>query len=139
MIALIKKCWNTQMMRYLFFGGCATVLNITCYFLLTTYSELYYQLANVIAWIITILFAFMTNKYFVFRSNKVECFFKEMITFYAARIVTLGLELGLMWLFVQTLQMNDLLAKCIIQVVVILCNYVFSKVYIFQGGKENEG
>lgn len=131
---LIRKLWDMEGFRYLFFGGCATVVNVVTYAILTDICEIYYQTANVISWVITVLFAFFTNKYVVFQTGHSGNTYQELIRFYGARLLTLLLELFFMWLLIEQLLIHNLVSKCIVQIIVILSNYGFSKLYIFKGG-----
>ena len=80
-----------------------------------------------------VLFAYVTNRLFVFKSkSKGKEKFKEFIKFIGARIISLGMDMAGMALMVSLLHWNDAISKIIVQVLVVLANYVFSKLFIFK-------
>ena len=88
------------------------------------------QIANFISWVAGVIFAYITNRKFVFESkndNKI----KEASKFVASRIITLIADMIIMFLGVTTLHLNDKIVKLISQVIVIVSNYVFSKLFVF--------
>ena len=87
-------------------------------------------LSNAIAWIISVLFAFITNKLFVFESK--GNVLKESISFFIVRLISLGLDMLCMYLLISVLSTNELLSKIITNVIVIILNYVFSKIFVFK-------
>ena len=114
--------------------GCgATLINIVVFHLLYTALSIPLLPANVIAWCIAFVFAFVTNKLVVFESKswKGEQAIKEMLGFLIARLGTLLLDSGLMWLFVLRWLWDGLLSKILVNVIVIVANYVLSKYLIF--------
>lgn len=130
---LILWCWNNPVMKYIFFGGCATLVNLGSYYILRLTTDLDINVANTISVIIAILFAYFTNSTFVFKSKASgfkERFF-EFVKFVSARLVTMVIEVGGVWLMVDVLRMNDYIAKFLIQFIVLALNYVFSKFLIF--------
>lgn len=118
---------------YLFFGGLSTLLNIIIFFILNTVISINYQVSNVIAWIVVVIFAYITNKIWVFESktNSKGELIKETISFLTARIITLVIEFILLYLFIEKFLMLEILAKIIINAIVIVLNYIFSKLFIF--------
>lgn len=135
---------------YLVFGGLATVVNWIVYFIVTRlYLEFFFagqdtfntMVGTVVSWIVTVVFAYWTNKTFVFRSE-VKGFkgiLKEFITFVSARLATFGIELLGMFIMVDTLKLNDIVSKLLLGIIVIVLNYIFSKLFIFaKKGKKNE-
>ncbi|EPH89880.1 cell wall teichoic acid glycosylation protein GtcA family protein [Enterococcus faecalis 06-MB-DW-09] len=133
-----KKLWEP--ITYLFFGGLTTVVNIVVYLIFREGIGLYYQTANVISWIASVLFAYFTNKLWVFEAKtetKQESWaaFGKFIFF---RVLSLGLDMLCMYLFISILATGDLVAKLVTQVVVVLANYVFSKFLIFNTKKSEK-
>ena len=133
-------------MRYLVFGALATVINLGVKFLLLftildASNEFELQTAVIISWIVACAFAYFTNRVLVFKS-KSDKILKEMISFVTARIVTLGMEMVIMFFFVTFLGLDSNLWVAVwsvfAQVVVILSNYVFSKLIIFKNDKKEE-
>ena len=87
--------------------------------------------SNVLSWIIAVLFAYFTNRVIVFNSKN-KNYIKEFISFTGSRVITLILDTLLMILFVRSLNMNDMIAKLIVQIVVIIGNYLISKLLVFK-------
>lgn len=121
-------------MRYLIFGALTTLVNIVAY------SILYYTLhinnatSNVLAWIIGATFAYITNKLYVFNSkvNTKTELLKEIVYFYGCRLLTLAVDEGIMIFTVDKLGWNALLMKIVANVIVIILNFIFSKILIFK-------
>lgn len=131
---LIKK--YEEFIRYIIIGVLTTVVSLLTYYLLvyTIFNpnipfEL--QITNIISWIVSVTFAYFTNRTFVFKSEY-KTNFKEVMEFYLSRISTLLLEMLLMFLFVTILHFNDKIIKLVVQVIVILANYVLSKFVVFK-------
>lgn len=130
---LILWCWNNPVMRYIFFGGCATLVNLGSYYILRLTTPLSINVANTISVAIAIVFAYFTNSTFVFESkaNNLKDKLEEFVKFVSARLVTMVIEVGGVWLMADLLRMNDYIAKFLIQFIVLALNYVFSKFLIF--------
>ncbi len=118
---------------YLFFGGCTTLVNIAAYWLCDKIG-LSTTLSTCIAWGLSVLFAYVTNRRFVFESKAsgVRAICREMLSFFSCRLATGLLDLGIMVLFVDVLKCPGLLVKILSNVLVIVLNYVFSKLWIFR-------
>lgn len=130
---LIMKCWNNDVLRYIFFGGCTTLVNLITYYVLRLLTPINMNVANTIAVAVSILFAYFVNSRFVFLSQA-ETFgqrFHEFVKFVGARLSTMVIEVGGVWLMVDLMKMNDFIAKFVIQFIVLALNYVFSKFLIF--------
>lgn len=128
---------SPEMILYIVFGVLTTIINILVYTFLRPrlpLNEVAAVLtANAIAWVLAVAFAFVTNKLFVFKSKSFEArlFWWELITFVGARLLSLGVdELG-MFLLVSVLHVGDLPSKIIVNVLVVIINYVLSKLVIF--------
>lgn len=130
---LIIWCWNNPVLKYIFFGGCATLVNLGSYYIIRLLTNIDINTANTISVCIAILFAYFTNSTFVFESKAVTLKdkFSEFVKFVSARLLTMVVEVGGVWLMVDFLQMNDYLSKFLIQFIVLALNYVFSKFLIF--------
>lgn len=132
-----KKLVNPETVSYLVFGVLTTVINIAAFGLL--YDMLAWPLvaANVLAWLLSVIFAFLTNKLFVFRSKSFapRIFLRELVSFFAARLLSLGVDTAGMWILVDLLLVNSWIAKIAMNVVVIIMNYVLSKLIIFKKEK----
>lgn len=137
---LIRRLLNPETVSYLVFGVLTTLVNFAVYYALRHFN-VNYVVAGVIAWIIAVSFAFFTNKHFVFKSHDYSpsVIIPEAIKFAAGRLVTLLIEQGLMIFTVEVLKFDDRIMKLLIAVIVIVLNYVFSKLIIFKNkNKESE-
>lgn len=136
---LILWCWNNAVLRYIFLGGCATLVNLGCYYLLRLTTNLNLNVANFISICVAILFAYFTNSRFVFESKAetIKDRVWEFVKFVSARAVTMVVEIGGVWLMADILHINDYIAKLAIQIIVLVLNYIFSKFLVFSK-KENK-
>ena len=118
---------------YLFFGGCTTLVNIVSFMILRFLTVGTY-VSNGIAWVLAVLFAFVTNKLYVFESkNKsAKTVTREAVSFFAFRLLSLFIDMGMMYVMIDVFSWNELLAKVLANIVVIIVNYVFSKLFIFK-------
>lgn len=134
-IALIKK--YREMLLYLIFGGLTTLINILAYELFSKVFDVQYLVSNGIAWAIAVLFAFVTNRLYVFESKSKDpkVIGRQFVSFIGARLFTGLLDMLLMYLFIDLIHWNDTLVKIGANVVVIILNYVFSKLWIFRKAK----
>ena len=121
-------------MRYLVFGALSTVINIVVFAICSKTANLSTTISNTIAWIVAVLFAYITNKIYVFNSKttKIKELTKEIISFFSARIVTLVLETAFLWVVIDKLGFNEILMKIISNIIVIILNFIFSKIFIFK-------
>ncbi|MTV81976.1 GtrA family protein [Secundilactobacillus folii] len=121
-----------SVISYLFFGGLTTLINIVVFALLQ--PKMNYQIANVIAWFLSVLFAFITNKLWVFNSKslKLGTILRETFSFFAFRLASLAIDLLIMYVGITLLSGNPLLVKIIDNVIVVILNYFFSKWFIFR-------
>lgn len=129
---MIKKLANKETVLYLIFGGLSTILNIVSFFLFN--KLLNYKISNIIASILAIVFAYITNKIYVFESKKEEKteIIKEFIFFIGSRLFTFVLDMLLMVLFIETLFINVITSKIVVNIVVIILNYILSKKLVFK-------
>ena len=90
-------------------------------------------LANIVSWILAVTFAYVTNRVWVFSSTaKGKAILREMLSFYSGRLITLGLEEAMLLVFVTWLQLNGVVIKIIAQIVVLVSNYLISKLITFK-------
>ena len=136
-----------EVVNYLFFGVLTTVLNVACYQLLSwIFGEEWYLVNNAICWIVAVTFAFFTNKLWVFESKSwaFKVIRGEISGFLLARVFSLVLEEAGLFLMIDLLCFDalrlevisfsitgTLIAKVIMQIIVVLSNYIFSKFLIF--------
>lgn len=130
-----------EIVNYLIVGILTTLISLAVYYF-CTYTFLnpknafQLQIANIISWIVSVIFAYFTNRKYVFESTNPNII-KEAISFFISRISTLLMDMGIMFICVTLIGMNDRLAKIISQVVVIISNYLFSKLFVFNK-KQNQ-
>ncbi|MBQ3252319.1 MAG: GtrA family protein [Oscillospiraceae bacterium] len=122
---------------YLFWGFATTAVNYIVYFLCTRLGKFHYIPANILAWLWAVLFAFWSNKSFVFRSQSWQpnVVIPELCKFTGARILSGVLETGILWLCVDRMHLYDGLVKLLAGILVIILNYIFSKCFIFRKGE----
>ena len=137
---IIKKLCTREVIMYLIFGVLTTVVSLVVYYaliftVLNPENAIQLQIANILSWIAGVAFAYVTNRKYVFESketNKV----KELSKFVTSRLVTLFLDMFIMFMGVTCLKGNDKIVKLISQVLVIIGNYVFSKIFVFKKKKD---
>lgn len=123
-----------EIIKYVFIGGCTTIVSLTSYFIFANVVEMHYQMANVLSWVLAVAFAYVTNKTFVFRSKYagIKNTLREMGSFVSFRLASLAVEILSMYFFVQIWKIDDNIVKLMNQVIVTVLNYLFSKFFIFQ-------
>ena len=94
-----------EIILYVFFGGCTTLVNIVVYYAMTRFLGVGEYASNVTAWILSVLFAYVTNKIWVFesRSREAKVLLREMGSFFGCRLLSLGLDMGVLWLGIEIL------------------------------------
>lgn len=136
-----------EIIMYLIFGVCTTAVNFIVYTFFVELLNLDITISNAIAWVFAVSFAFVTNKIIVFHSHQNSFFglIKEILSFFGSRIIS-----GFVEIFLPTLLFNigldgeifgvkGLVAKVLVSVIVIILNYVFSKVFVFKKVRGNGG
>lgn len=133
---IAKNLWEA--FTYLFFGGLTTLVNLVVFFFTRRILNWDLVVANSLAWFLSVLFAFVTNKRWVFSSKTsgASAYLIELGKFFFYRILSYLLDMGVVLLLVQGFHSGDLLAKIISQVMVVIANYLFSKWLIFTGDKK---
>lgn len=123
---------------YIFFGVCTTLVNMIVYWFCAHVICLSVLVSTVIGWILSVLFAYITNRKWVFHSivTEFQDVMKEITSFFSCRLLTGFLDLACMFVFVDLLYMNDMVIKILANVIVIVLNYVASKVLIFKKKSE---
>lgn len=146
----IKK-WNfnneklknvDEIIRYLFIGVLTMIITLVSYYLLTVSflspnNKVQLQIANIISWAIAVVFSYICNRKFVFRSRNNNCI-KEFINFVVSRFFTLLVDMLGMFLMVTILTINDKFSKCVVQLLVVILNYIISKFIVFRGRKNEK-
>ena len=126
-----------ELILYGLWGVATTIVNFGVFFLCTRVWDIHYVIANVLAWTIAVLFAFWSNKCFVFESKSwaPRIAVPEFLKFTGARFFSGLLETGLLWLCVELLHFHDGVTKVAVSVLVVIANYIFSKLFIFHKGE----
>lgn len=125
-----------EIINYLIFGVLTTVVSIGVYYIcvytfLNPENVVQLQIANIISWVAGVAFAYVTNRKFVFESKE-ENKLKEAGKFVTSRITTLLMDMTIMFIGVTLCKFNDKIIKLISQVVVIVMNYLLSKIIVFK-------
>ena len=138
---------HEEIIRYLVVGGLTTLLNIVVFAIgVLITGESSYMAWQVIAFIVAVIFAYYANKHAVFHSKTEsrQDAAREAGSFFLMRIISFGLETLMLWLLVDKMGVLSIIAKVPITFIVIVLNYIFSKMFIFRnaedkpaGGEEN--
>ena len=136
-----KKKYN-EIIRYLIVGALTTVVSLGVYYIcvltvLDPHSALQLQVANILSWIAAVTFAYIMSRIFVFQSKRKD-WLQEAAAFYSSRMLTLFMDMAIMLVMVTLCGVNDKLAKLVVQVVVTVANYIFSKLFVFRVSKKDK-
>ena len=141
---LIKKLTSREVVLYLVFGVLTTLVDYVVFWLcgkLLGDSMAMVQLANVISWVCAVLFAFVTNRTFVFQSQEKTAagIFGELVRFTGARLTSLLISMLIIYIGVDLFHLSPMIAKIFSSVVVVILNYIFSKLLVFRskGGDQD--
>lgn len=130
----MKRILNKETISYVIFGILTTIINLISYYFFSNIISINYLISNIISWIISVSFAYVTNKLYVFNSkdkNK-DVVIKEFIKFVNCRLTSGVIEMILLFLLVNMIKVNDIISKFVIGVIVVVLNFIFSKVFVFQ-------
>lgn len=129
---IIKSHWD--IIPYLFFGVCTTLINVIIYWGASHILGFFVMMSTVLAWILAVLFAYITNRKWVFHSKAKESLsiIKELISFIACRLATGVVDIVCMYLFVEIMHFEDVIIKFGANLLVIILNYLASKLIIFR-------
>ena len=138
---MMKKCMELykqykEIINYLIVGGLTTVVSLGVYYacvltFLDPENAIQLQVANIISWVAAVTFAYFTNRKFVFESKNPDIL-KEASAFVGARVATLLMDMLCMFIMVTCMGWSDKIAKLVVQVIVTVANYVFSKIFVFR-------
>ncbi|PRS02152.1 hypothetical protein C6W24_05860 [Bacillus atrophaeus] len=119
---------------YIIMGIFTTAVNISSFYILVEILNTDYKTATVIAWILSVLFAYITNKIYVFqqKTSDMRSLLRELTAFFSVRLLSLGIDLGMMILLVSQFHTNETLAKILDNVVIVVVNYIASKWLVFK-------
>jgi putative flippase GtrA len=136
-----------EIVHYLIFGFLAFVFYLVVYGLAAQLigadndHPFLVSVATVIAWVLTVIFAYWTNHTFVFKSKVagVGGLLRELLKFFGARVVTLLLDLLLTFIMIHYMEVDHMICKVVVEMAVTVCNYLFSKILIFRVSKNTDG
>lgn len=136
MLSRLKEFYmrHREVVRYIFFGGLTTLVNYLVYFPLYNLFHVSATASTAISWVVAVLFAFVTNKPLVFESKdwSAKTVIPEFIKFVGSRVASGALETAAIWLTVDVLLWNGNLMKILLSVVVVILNYLTSKLFAFR-------
>ena len=124
-----------EVINYLIFGVLTTLINLICFKLLEwLFGKEVYLINNIVCWMVAVCFAFVTNKIWVFDSKSWDkkILIPQLISFISARVFSLALEEVGLFVLIDIMFANSFLSKIIMQIVVVVSNYIFSKFIIFK-------
>lgn len=122
---------DRELILYVIFGFFTTMINLIVYFLFARVLHVNYLFSNVMAWVLSVLFSYVTNRIWVFESENTNVI-TECLLFFGSRFFAGTVDTGLLFIFIDVLAINDMISKIVIQVIVIVLNYVMSKFIIFK-------
>lgn len=130
----VVKLMDTEAFRYVFVGGCTTLVNLISFAILCNIIHLNINVSNIISVFIAILFAYVTNKFFVFLShcNNFKELYLEFSKFLGARLATMVIEVGGVFLLYEIIGQNEMIAKLETQFLVLIGNFFISKFIVFK-------
>ena len=131
----MKKNYR-EIIRYLIVGVLTTVVSLAVYYVCVL-TFLNPQSALQLSWIAAVTFAYITSRIYVFQS-KCKDWLQEAAAFYSSRLLTLFMDMAIMFVVVTLCGMNDKLGKLVVQVVVTIANYIFSKLFVFRVSKKDK-
>lgn len=131
--SIYKKIFNKEVILYLIFGVLTTLVDFIVFYISNKTLNMHYVIATCLAWVFAVLFAYVTNKIFVFSAIKNKHnIFKEMFYFFFLRLASLVLSIIFMVIMVDFLSISEVLSKILVNVFVVIANYFFSKIFIFK-------
>lgn len=128
-----------EIVYYGIFGVLTTIINYVSYILFTRLFGFNIFISNLLAWILSVIFAFITNKIIVFKSKEftLKVLIKEISSFILARLFSLLLDMLILYIMSDLIGINDLIVKIISNIIVIIVNYILSKFIIFKNRNKN--
>ena len=122
---------DRELVLYVVFGAFTFFVNLISYFFFANLLGINYLVSNGIAWFISVLFAYVTNRSWVFESKSPNIL-KEMSLFFGGRIFSGIVDMFLMYAFIDLLMFDGSISKIVVQIIVIVLNYIFSKLIVFK-------
>ncbi len=128
---------HKEILLYLLFGGLTAVVSLSSYWVCYAPLHMNVLLANIVSWVAAVTFAYTTNRLWVFtqKAYGLQGVLGEMVRFFGGRLATLGMEEVILWLFVEQWHFDSMAVKVVAQILVILANYVISKLLVFRKDK----
>ena len=128
-----------KIILYLVFGGFTTLVNIISYYIFAHVLNCSVMFSTIISWVLAVLFAYLTNRKLVFdsKASTKKDVVKEIISFFSCRIFTGIIDWVGMYVLVEKLHLNDMVIKIILNIIVIILNYIFSKLIVFKDKNKN--
>lgn len=125
---------HKEMLLYLFFGGCTFLVSMISYTIADIIFEINELIANLISWVLAVVFAFFTNRVWVFqgKTDSAKSFGIQMLNFFCGRLTTLAVEELIILVFITIFEFNSILIKTLAQIIVIVLNYIISKFWVFR-------
>ncbi len=127
-----------EIINYLIFGVLTTVVSIVSYVLFANLlfsekTDITVQISNVLSWVCAVIFAYVTNRRYVFNSKaKGKTLIKEIVNFFLVRFSSLIIDMALMFILFSIMHIDDTISKIIVQFVIVIVNYIFSKFFVFK-------
>lgn len=123
-----------EFILYVFFGICTTIVNIIVYYACTRLLGLNTVESTAVAWLLSVMFAYVTNRMCVFSSNKhsFKDISSEVVSFVGCRLLSGAIDASIMYVFVDIVGISDMIIKVLSNIIVIIFNYVTSKLIIFK-------
>lgn len=118
-----------EIISYFIAGVFTTIVSIISYNLFRLF-QIHYLISTVLSWIFAVIFAYVINKFYVFKSNEKSIL--ELFNFIKYRLFSLTVEFIIMYIFVDFFKINDSISKIIVQGFVLILNYLFSKIFVFK-------
>ena len=120
-----------ELILYVVFGVLTTVVNIIAYVVFAKFLNVDYIISNIIAWFLSVLFAYITNRIWVFES-KSDNILREFSLFFGGRLFSGVVDTSLLYLMVDILLVGEFVSKVVTQIIVVVLNYVISKLVVFK-------
>lgn len=132
----ILKLYNKykELINYVIFGGLTTLVNFIVYFACIDVLAIHYLLANIIAWFLSVVFAYVTNRLFVFEkvNFSLRSIVRETILFFGARLLSGAIETASLFVMVSLIGFSEKISKLAVAIIVVILNYIFSKLIVFR-------
>lgn len=128
LLDLYKK--NKEIINYIIVGGCTTVVSVVSYYLFRLVLD-HYLICTILSWVVSVVFAYITNRIFVFESKDKRVLI-EFFKFVFARVLSLLSEIVVMAFLVQLIHIDDRISKIVVQFIILILNYLFSKLFVFK-------